>query len=334
MCAMPSSAINGAAMPFCEGLDRGDVVLLGPQVLPEHRGKPAVVTAVAASHCTVAVLDSERRCALDECWPGHGDVHVESAEGRLGSRVVISGLKSKTTAWCNELAGTVVEHPRQGHPCFVQRPGRGEPPLLVFCVRLDEPPPGRQRQVMMELRFLRPYGEVLAEAARNLECLSSSGLSSEEAARVASDAERVCSRPVLSGMPNKLNDSKACSSGSDKDGNDDDDRDTTASCCSSLDELGSSMDIGSRSSSFACPIPEPDDDGNTTDLPLLRPWACATSMQLFFDRLRLVHFAAVHVKAAVDFQYAVVRRWLLLRLPLRPIFARLRVLLLSSACIY
>ncbi|CAE8629746.1 unnamed protein product [Polarella glacialis] len=135
----------------------GDLVRLGPKNLPEHRGRSAIVTGVSASHCTVAVLGDSLRIVVGECWPNFGDLSIENCLGRLGSKVLISGLTGSRTQWSNGLRGTVVAHPKEGHPCFIQKPGAAADsgPVLTFCVKLDRPPSKRPGQVLMELRFLR-----------------------------------------------------------------------------------------------------------------------------------------------------------------------------------
>lgn len=138
----------------------GTIGRLGAGCLPEHRGRPSIVTEVAASHCTVCVLDGLLQSVLDQCWPNLADFAVEQRLAEMGSRVVVQGLKSKRTQWCNSLTGTVVAHPTKGHPCFIQKAG-SEHPLLVLCVKLDDPPPEGQKQVLMELRFLVPMESAL-----------------------------------------------------------------------------------------------------------------------------------------------------------------------------
>lgn len=136
-------------------LQPGSIVRLGDGCLLEHRGRPAIVTEVAASHCTVSVLDPLLQSVLDQCWPNLTDFTVEMRLAEIGSRVVVQRLKGKRTQWCNNLVGTVVAHPTKGHPCFIQK-GGSEQPLLVLCIKLDHPPPEGQKQVLMELRFLVP----------------------------------------------------------------------------------------------------------------------------------------------------------------------------------
>lgn len=141
---------------------------LGSHLLPEHRGRDAVVTAEFAEHCTVAILDSTGRTAAEECWPAFRDVSLRSSVGRVGSRIVISGLRAQRTSWCNGLTGVVVEHPREGHPCFVRKANAENDALLVFCVSLIDPPSGRPRRVMMEPRFLKIHEELLEQTMGDL----------------------------------------------------------------------------------------------------------------------------------------------------------------------
>lgn len=161
---------------------QGDFVTLSSQVLPEHRGREAVVTAISSAHCTVAILDDTGRRVVGECWPDFRDVSVRSSVGRLGRRVAITRLQSRRTSWCNGLTGVVVRHPCEGHPCFV-RSGTEDDPLLVFCLELDAPPSGRPRKVMMEARFLEPYVEVLEQAVLDLsDCSLRCGLQAPQSA--------------------------------------------------------------------------------------------------------------------------------------------------------
>eukprot|EP00930_Biecheleria_cincta_P051367 TRINITY_DN36548_c0_g1_i1.p1 TRINITY_DN36548_c0_g1~~TRINITY_DN36548_c0_g1_i1.p1 ORF type:complete len:272 (+),score=54.63 TRINITY_DN36548_c0_g1_i1:104-919(+) len=140
----------------------GSIGRLGDRCLLEHRGRPAIVTEVAETHCAVSVLDPSLQSVLDQCWPNLADFAVEMRLAEIGSRVVVQGLKGKRTQWCNSLVGTVVAHPTKGHPCFIRKAG-SEQPLLVLCVRLDDPPPEGQKQVLMEVRFLVPV-----ESASNM----------------------------------------------------------------------------------------------------------------------------------------------------------------------
>jgi len=132
----------------------GDVVILG-RAPPGFGQKPAIVTQVASGHCTAVVLDDKRRTAIGECWPSFQDLRVDSDIARLGARVRLSGFRSASKRQYNDCVGTVVAHPQEGHPCFIQKSGL--PPVAVVCVRLDcasacsKPP-----SLMVEWRFLEP----------------------------------------------------------------------------------------------------------------------------------------------------------------------------------
>eukprot|EP00929_Paragymnodinium_shiwhaense_P046833 TRINITY_DN23826_c0_g1_i1.p1 TRINITY_DN23826_c0_g1~~TRINITY_DN23826_c0_g1_i1.p1 ORF type:complete len:685 (-),score=89.61 TRINITY_DN23826_c0_g1_i1:223-2277(-) len=136
------------------GAEVGDIVSLGPGTPPEFRGHDAVVTAVADCHCTVAVLDSDRKIVVGECWPNLSDLTiVHGCSGRLGMRVVVRGLKAPRHRHFNGLAGTIVRHPQQGHPCFISKARAPDEALLVFCVAVDNAPAGEGKFVLLELQY-------------------------------------------------------------------------------------------------------------------------------------------------------------------------------------
>ena len=113
----------------------GDIVKLGARSLPEHRGRPAIVTKVSESHCTVVVLDTTRRFGCGEAWPGFTDIELMDTFLRVGSRVVVQGMASAKRASMNGRAGSIVAHPREGHPSFLCKPSRPDP-VLTVCVNL------------------------------------------------------------------------------------------------------------------------------------------------------------------------------------------------------
>jgi len=165
----------------------GDLVVLGHGAPPEFRHRSAVVTKVAEGHCTVCVLDDSRRFGLGECWPGFADIAIERCTLRLGQRVVIDGLKSSKAGKLNGLTGTIIVHPREGHPCFV-RTKAGKPQLTV-CVRLEQPLSEYEKSVLLEPRFLVSYARFVAQAASVLEA-AVAPMRSESSAEEPSPSEQ------------------------------------------------------------------------------------------------------------------------------------------------
>lgn len=153
----------------------GDVVLLGSQVVSEFRHKHAVVTEVHKAHCTVAVLDDSHRFGVGECWPGFSDVSVLSTDWRLGSEVIVDGLQGAKTRAFNGKTGVIVVHPKQGHPCFLQKSGEAGSedrphPQLTLCVSLPPAEPGgKEKKTLLEPRFLKTVAAYFDQAAGNLE---------------------------------------------------------------------------------------------------------------------------------------------------------------------
>lgn len=134
-----------------------DLVLLdGPRVQLEFRYCPAIVTALAATHCTVTVLDAFLEAGIGECWPNNSDVSLMSSRLRLGSRVVINGLSSQRTRHLNGVYGTVCKHPRQAHPSFVCKDAVSNvSPRVIVCVRVDARAEGGKTSCfLLEPRFL------------------------------------------------------------------------------------------------------------------------------------------------------------------------------------
>jgi len=146
----------------------GDIVCLGKRAPSEFRGFSAVVTEIANSHCTVAVLDDDRRYGVGTCWPFFADLSVESRDWRLGKRVVIRGMKGGTAKKLNGFSGVIVRHPRQGHPSFVCKPAQPERPQLVVCLLLDDPEGAGQKSVLLEPRYLSPLDSFLDRIAEKL----------------------------------------------------------------------------------------------------------------------------------------------------------------------
>eukprot|EP00746_Dinoflagellata_sp_MGD_P149820 gnl/MRDRNA2_/MRDRNA2_81811_c0_seq1.p1 gnl/MRDRNA2_/MRDRNA2_81811_c0~~gnl/MRDRNA2_/MRDRNA2_81811_c0_seq1.p1 ORF type:complete len:562 (+),score=81.09 gnl/MRDRNA2_/MRDRNA2_81811_c0_seq1:176-1861(+) len=118
-----------------ESLECGDIVVLGSALPANLRSRPAIVTEVHDSHATCVSLDDSWQHAFEECWPFFSDVSLISSAFRLNSRVVVSGMRSDRNRSSNGKVGAVVQHPKQGHPCFVCK-SEGDP-VLTICVRLD-----------------------------------------------------------------------------------------------------------------------------------------------------------------------------------------------------
>lgn len=147
-------------------IEPGDSVILGQGAPPEYRRSPAVVMKVSEAHCTVIVLDKSLRYGVGECWPMLEDVlPIQSRDWRAGAQVIISGLRGGKVRKLNGFTGTIVAHPREGHPSFIERPPKPKSgvidcgPQLVLCVRLDDPIAAGQKTVLLEPRFLVPRGQ-------------------------------------------------------------------------------------------------------------------------------------------------------------------------------
>jgi len=151
-----------------EPVQVGDLVLLGNGVPQEYRSFPAIVTKVAESHCTVTVLDKSQQGGLGECWPGFQDVLVTSSAWRLGTRVVIEGMRSDRTKHLNGLTGIVSKHPRNGHPMFIMKSSCPNIPQLVLCIVFDDPEAARERSALLEPRFITPFDAAAEEIVRQL----------------------------------------------------------------------------------------------------------------------------------------------------------------------
>lgn len=137
-----------------EEFQEGDLVLLGRGVPSEFRQHAAVITKTAATHCTVIVLDKSERFGMGECWPMFTDLQLKSSAWRLGRHVVIDGMRGPKGKRLNGCSGVICNHPREGHPVFVQSKAHPEQPHLVVCVHFDKPPAGADSSVLLEPRFL------------------------------------------------------------------------------------------------------------------------------------------------------------------------------------
>ena len=150
----------------------GDCVLLGYGVLQEHRACPAIVTKVADTHCTVAVLDGEMQYGIGECWPCFHDISLTTCMLRLGMQVVVKGMSGDNTKHLNGLTGTIFEHPREGHPVFVRKAKCPECPRLAVAIKFHDPRAAKQRSALLEPQFLRPYDEAeLQTELSAIQCL-------------------------------------------------------------------------------------------------------------------------------------------------------------------
>lgn len=155
-----------------KGIERGDIVVLGFGAALEYNGRHAVVQRVSESHCTVIVLDGSLRFGVGECWPSFTSVDVEDNMLRVGSRVVLDGFQGKNTSRMNGRTGTIIEHPREGHPTFIKKPTAPDRPVLAVCVRFDDlvdpacrfGPKKGASSMMIEPRFLVPYQEFVQSA--------------------------------------------------------------------------------------------------------------------------------------------------------------------------
>lgn len=157
------------------GFDRdqvqaGDLVrLIHGGGIEKYRGCCAIVKQVAEAHCTVAILDEARRFGIGECWPGLDDVIIERRVLRVGTRIVIDGMKGTRRKHYNGLTGVIREHPRQGHPVELNTPAAPDHPLITVCIVFDDPDLAGERSALIEPRFLTAYDEAASIAARCLQ---------------------------------------------------------------------------------------------------------------------------------------------------------------------
>jgi len=146
----------------------GDIVVLGANTPAEYRDCPAVVVEVFASHCSVIVLDEDRRFGVGECWPNFEDVLVDSCTLRLGTRIVIDGMCGKRTQRFNGHSGTISPHPREGHPVLIRKPSCPDSPQLTVCVLFDNPQETGEKSALLEPRFLFRYDEAVKRVTKCL----------------------------------------------------------------------------------------------------------------------------------------------------------------------
>lgn len=161
---VPDVAEAGAPVVEC-----GDLVVLGDRVPQEYRACPAVVTKVAESHCTVAVLDERRQFGIGECWPAFHDISLESCSLRLGTHVIVDGMGGSKTKHLNGLTGCIAKHPREGHPSFIRKPSNPDKPQLTVCICFDDASASKVRSALLEPRFITSFEEVALRKARELE---------------------------------------------------------------------------------------------------------------------------------------------------------------------
>jgi len=148
----------------------GDIVILGDSVPFEYRACYAVVTKVAEAHCTVIVLDEQQQVAVGECWPGFYDVCLKSDRLRLGKAVIVNGMGGTKTKHLNGLTGTIVAHPREGHPSFIRKGSSLEKAWLTVCVRFHDPHLAKHRSALIEPRFLLPRDVSLEKNVQQIAC--------------------------------------------------------------------------------------------------------------------------------------------------------------------
>jgi len=165
-CSTDASSINEKSQqhPFAPG----DMVLLGKGVPAEHRHRPAIITNVAATHCTAAVLDETRRYGVGECWPNFADVELESEAYRLDSLVVVNGLNKGKSLRLNGCVGTIAKHPKEGHPTFIHKPSEPNLAQLTLCVRFKDPEAAGQKCVLLAPKFLIPLQEFSQKTVHGL----------------------------------------------------------------------------------------------------------------------------------------------------------------------
>merc|ERR1712187_1093242 len=107
--------------------------------------------------CTAIALEGNKRFGVEERWPYLTDISIDNNKLRLGTRVLVNGLKSVHYQRYNGLAGRIVKHPREGHPAFVRKPKGPEKFLLTVLVQFDDPVVAGKSSVILEPRFLIAY---------------------------------------------------------------------------------------------------------------------------------------------------------------------------------
>jgi hypothetical protein len=70
--------------------------------------------------------------------------------------VIVNGMGGTKTKHLNGLTGTIVAHPREGHPSFIRKGSSLEKAWLTVCVRFDDPHIAKHRSALIEPRFLLP----------------------------------------------------------------------------------------------------------------------------------------------------------------------------------
>jgi len=197
--ASPRRSTHRSSGTIERHVEVGDIVILGAGAPTEYRMCPAIVTKLADLHCTVVVLDSERRIGIGECWPNYVDISmVESSKLRLDSRVVVHGMQGVRTKRLNGFPGVVAAHPRQGHPTFVNKPRNPDRPQLTVCVRFEDPQAAGEHSALIEPRFLLTYDMAVQEMSASLEdALSAQIARCAEIARSSSQDHVSAQQPTL-----------------------------------------------------------------------------------------------------------------------------------------
>eukprot|EP00929_Paragymnodinium_shiwhaense_P113226 TRINITY_DN81485_c0_g1_i1.p1 TRINITY_DN81485_c0_g1~~TRINITY_DN81485_c0_g1_i1.p1 ORF type:complete len:353 (+),score=61.06 TRINITY_DN81485_c0_g1_i1:114-1061(+) len=131
----------------------GSIVMLGAGAPPEYRQHEAVVMQVHAGHCSVIVLDEEGRFGIGECWPCFKDV-VQVKSWSVDAKVRICGLKGAQATILNGQTGVIRADRKQGHPAFIEKANMPGKPLLVLCIKLDDPESAGKKTMLIEPRFL------------------------------------------------------------------------------------------------------------------------------------------------------------------------------------
>jgi hypothetical protein len=143
----------------------GDIIRLVSGGQPEYRDCSAVVTKTEEKHCTATVLDDDCRFGVGQCWPGYGDVIVLSRAFRLGTRIVIDGMKKPRY---NGLTGVIKQHPREGHPVFINKPSLAGKVVFTVCVVFDDPVLAGERSALLEPRFVMLFEDAALRAAQSI----------------------------------------------------------------------------------------------------------------------------------------------------------------------
>ena len=140
--------------PLAQGekLCVGVLVQLGSGVPLDFIRHTAVVLVVEDNQCTVSVFDVSGPFSLGQCCsPTVGLVIVKRC-CRLGRRVVVQRMLGQATRDLNGLVGTIVPHPRAGHPFFL--PSAAGSVHHNVCIDLDCPPSRTASMILVESRFI------------------------------------------------------------------------------------------------------------------------------------------------------------------------------------